>query len=771
MKIFIALILAALCTFQSGAAQAQLRLLTTPQARDTWRSVRTNNMFVIGNADPEKLRQVAAWLEFFHRSFARLISRNVIDSSIPTTVIIFRDEASFRPFKPVYQGRAANISGYFQPGDDVNYIAISLDPRDRDPFGTAFHEYVHLHLKNNIPDAPLWLNEGLAELYGSLQFSGNDALLGAPIYPYIQLLRAEGLLPLSTLFSIGTDSPHYNEDDKTGIFYGQSWALVHYLMLGDSGRQEQFKRFLQLLSSGNDTAKAIESAFGVSVATLEEELRGYVRRGNFGALRITTTDNPQTYGSYTAMQRSALSEGEVNYYLGDLLQHAGRDDDAERYLKQAIALDPGFAPPYASLGVLYVRQRRYAEAKKYLQKATSSEQTYLVHYLHAYVLSRENISADGRVSGYSPENAAVMREQLLRSMKLDPTYAPAPYLLALVDLVRNERLDEAVEMAQRARQLAPAKRGYSLLLAQIYLQRSEPGLARQILEPLTRDSDESVRTEAQGLLESLAENRAGAKPTRSASTTVNTSMDAEPVPRGTSRMLGGETGSVAINDGRTVQTSGSLPSVDEVLTKYLAAVGGPALDTIRSRAVKGTVDVVGVSRGGVIETYEQAPNMVSTMIEAHPLGKIRFGFNGRNGWTQTAAGVKVIKNPELVAIMRREADFYGQLKLKSAYQKITLAGMSKIGYREVYVLDLQPTKGQTDRLYLDAQTYLPVRSNTVTMLGDALAPVEIYFDDWREIDGIKYPFSITHSLAKITLLLTIKEIKHNIQIDPKVFEP
>jgi hypothetical protein len=113
MKIFIALILAALCTFHSGAAQAKPRLLIAPQSRDTWRSVRTNNMFVIGNADPEKLRQVAAWLEFFHRSFARLISRNVLDSSVPTTVIVFRDEASFRPFKPIYQGRPANVSGSF----------------------------------------------------------------------------------------------------------------------------------------------------------------------------------------------------------------------------------------------------------------------------------------------------------------------------------------------------------------------------------------------------------------------------------------------------------------------------------------------------------------------------------------------------------------------------------------------------------------------------------------------------------------------------------
>src|SRR5689334_9648153 len=132
MKTFIALFLAALCGLQTGVIHAK----PAPQTRDAWRSVRTNNLLVIGDADPEKLRQVAAWLESFHSSSARLVSRNVLNSSVPTTVIIFRDDASFTPFKPLSQGRPANISGFFQPGDDVNYLALPLDPTGRDPYST-----------------------------------------------------------------------------------------------------------------------------------------------------------------------------------------------------------------------------------------------------------------------------------------------------------------------------------------------------------------------------------------------------------------------------------------------------------------------------------------------------------------------------------------------------------------------------------------------------------------------------------------------------------
>ena len=177
-------------------------------------------------------------------------------------------------------------------------------------------------------------------------------------------------------------------------------------MLGAGGpgenRQEQFRRFLQLVSRGDGADKALENAFGMSVAVAEAGLEDYVRRGNH---RATRRHWQQRTGLYLIHrnQRSSLSEGEANYYLGDLLLHLGREQDAERYFKQAIALEPGFTPAYASLGQLSVQQQRYAEAKKYLQRATTSPQSYRIHYLYAYALSREGVNSTGQVSGYSRE--------------------------------------------------------------------------------------------------------------------------------------------------------------------------------------------------------------------------------------------------------------------------------------------------------------------------------------------------------------------------------
>ena len=771
MKAVITVLLVIL-TFTHNSANA------VAQTRDNWRSVRTNNLFVIGNADPEKLRQVAAWLEFFHSAFARLVSRNVFDASVPTTVILFRDEASFTPFKPLYQGRPANVAGFFQPGEDVNYIAISLDSGERDPFSTAFHEYVHLHLRDNIPGAPLWLNEGLAEFYGTMQFSGGEATLGAPLNHYLRLLREQEMLPLSTLFSIGTNSPHYNEQEKSGIFYGQSWALVHYLMLGGgSGRQEQFKRFLGQVSRGESAAKALEDSFGMSLATVENELKAYVRRGEFAAMRIASAD-PEAYASYTATQRSSLTEGEANYYLGDLLFHINRQADAERYLKQAIALEPSFRPAHAALGLIYTYQKRYADAKKYLQKAVESPQSYLIHYLYAFVLGREAVSATGRITDYSRETAASMRENLLKSIKLAPSYAPSRHLLALVDLVTNEHLDEAFEMARKARELAPTKTSYALLLARIHLRRSEVAEARNILEPLARASDTAVRSEAQGLLDSLSDSgtNTGAGRSTASSRQVSSAMIAEPVESGSSpRMIGGDSSGdssgMEMRDGTKIATSPALPAVDDVLSRYVEALGGAAaLKKFTSHIVKGTVDIAGVSRGGSFETRAQAPDKLLTTIEAYPVGRIKFGSNGKVGWHTDGKRVTWLKGADL-AVVQREADYFAPLRVKINFAKVTLPGTSKIGYRDVYVLELQPAAGPLERLYLDAETYLPVRLNTVRTVGGVAQPVEVYFDDWREVDGIKYPFSVSESSATLKLGFTVQEIRHNVTIDAKTFDP
>jgi outer membrane lipoprotein-sorting protein len=357
-------------------------------------------------------------------------------------------------------------------------------------------------------------------------------------------------------------------------------------------------------------------------------------------------------------------------------------------------------------------------------------------------------------------------------MKLSPDYAPAYYLFGLVDLMRDERLDEALEMARKAHRLQPAKASYTLLLAEAYARRSDPASARELAEPLTRDSDAAIRQEAQNVLDSL-----DGRPNRSTGAsraTVSSALDAEPVQptRGGVLIGGASGGTTIINDGQTIVNSGSLPSLDEVLAHYVEASGGEkVIAAVTSRVVKGNVDVTGLSHGGSYESYQQAPNKFYFLVQAYPFGIAKSGYNGRVAWTSSNATTTIVKNAADVAYFASVASFFSPVALKQRYAKVTLAGTSQIGFRDVYVLELQPAAGTAERLYLDTKTYLPVRFNKVQTLGNAKVPVEIYLDDWHAVDGIQFPFTITESMPKQSMSFTITEIRHNVPIDATLFDP
>ena len=204
-------------------------------ARDNWVSVRSKHLLVIGNGSEKDIRLMAVRLEQFREVVMQLFARPGSDSSVPTTVIVFKDDASYTPFKT-----NQNNAGYFQPGQDVNYITLSAETRgEQDYFNIIFHEYTHLITNNSIGPSPAWFNEGLAELYSTVAISNNEVVLGRPINRHITSLKQGALLPLRLLFEVDYKSPYYNESHKQSIFYAQSWALAHYLMLNRNGERAQ----------------------------------------------------------------------------------------------------------------------------------------------------------------------------------------------------------------------------------------------------------------------------------------------------------------------------------------------------------------------------------------------------------------------------------------------------------------------------------------------------------------------------------------------------
>jgi tetratricopeptide (TPR) repeat protein len=107
------------------------------------------------------------------------------------------------------------------------------------------------------------------------------------------------------------------------------------------------------------------------------------------------------------------------------------------------------------------------------------------------------------VHGYAPEDAATMRAELKKAIELKPDFPESYSLLAFVNTVTGEDLDESIGLLKRALTLSPGRQDISLHLAQIYLRQQKFDLARQTLEPLRSSKDRRLQQQAGMLLTSI----------------------------------------------------------------------------------------------------------------------------------------------------------------------------------------------------------------------------------------------------------------------------
>jgi FimV-like protein len=476
---------------------------TTAAAKETWAGVRSPNYLLVGDASASEIREVAIRFEQFRKAFSQLFPASGLASSVPTTVVVFKDFDSYKDFRPHYQGRPAEFISYFQSGFDINYIALPLD-RDRESlYVKLFHESVHLLLDSRTRRLPDWLNEGLAQYYSTFEFdiAANRNSLGKPVAGSLALLRKNKLLPLAALFAVDRASADYNE--RSGIFNAQSWALVHYLMTANGGRRQlQLLRFIEMTAAGAPHEKSFRQSFQTGYETLEAELQEYVRRENFP---VRNTQFEAHLGVAAELQSLPLTNADAHYFLGDLLLHINRYDDAARHLQKAIALHPGAAMASASLGMVRVRQRRGAEARRLLRHAvTLAPDNYLAHYYYAYAISREEMDEEQEITAYEDSAAQLMRRELRRAIALKPDFAESYRLLAFVNLVTGEQLPEAVELLRRGLKLSPGRPDLTFILAQVYLRMKDTDAARATLQQLINSAaSPRLRARAQTLLDRM----------------------------------------------------------------------------------------------------------------------------------------------------------------------------------------------------------------------------------------------------------------------------
>ena len=207
-----------------------------------------------------------------------------------------------------------------------------------------------------------------------------------------------------------------------------------------------------------------------------------------------------------------------------------------------------------------------------------------------------------------------------------------------------------------------------------------------------------------------------------------------------------------------------LPTVDQILEKYVRAIGGKeALQAQTSRVMRGTITAPSVGGKGTVEIYAKAPNKQLTETSLNLLGNSRTGFNGMIAWEEERGDVK-----EAPGFSKRDADFYLPMKLKELYPRIELKGKEKIGEHEAYLLEA-PRGGNPKRWYFDVETGLMLRTEVRNAVGKVMER-EDYFD-YRAVDGVQYAFTVQGiDDNEVPFTINYTDIRLNVAIDDAKFD-
>ena len=215
--------------------------------------------------------------------------------------------------------------------------------------------------------------------------------------------------------------------------------------------------------------------------------------------------------------------------------------------------------------------------------------------------------------------------------------------------------------------------------------------------------------------------------------------------------------------------SAPVPTVDQLLDRYTEALGGrDAVTKIKTRHLKGSR--VGAD-GGLVpeEVYQKAPDKL-LVVTTYPDIVYNVGHNGSASWAKDTEGGGEI-NEEQTALVRREAIFHKAVDLKRVYSRMAVAGKVAIGDREYFVIDATSAiDGNLEKLFFDPQTGLLARRYLEFKTALGSVPFIIEYDDYKEVDGVKVPFSIRWSRPGISWGRKITDVEQNIDIEDAKFE-
>jgi tetratricopeptide (TPR) repeat protein len=426
-----------------------------------WVEARSTHFIVVTDASEKEAFRLASHFERMRLIFRTLLPTADADSGPPMTVLAVKDKKGMQSIEPeaYLASKQMDLAGFFLRAPDKNYILMRLDAQQEHAYSTVYHEYTHFMLRKADTWLPLWLNEGLAQFYENTDIDDKTAWLGETNAQALSLLKRNDMLPIATLLQVNAQSPYYHDEDKGSIFYAESWALTHYLIVGDRMQgTHRMHDYTHLLEEGEDSLTAAAQAFG-DLSKLQGGLDEYVMQQKFMYFMMPA----QLDAKDATIELRAISLPDADALRADLMMHTGRISEAKALVDEVLSTQPDNALAHETMGALRHREGDLPGAQKWYGDAVAlNPESYVAQFYYAITMLRDGSKDD-----------ATIEAGLRSAMRLNPEFAPAYDALAMLYAMRHRNLDEAHALNIRAIDLEPGQLSFRLNCAEVLAEQRQ----------------------------------------------------------------------------------------------------------------------------------------------------------------------------------------------------------------------------------------------------------------------------------------------------------
>jgi hypothetical protein len=269
----------------------------TRRAQPSWwdRSVeaKVGHYWIKTDLPADEANALARHLNIMYGEYSRRLARLPVRAQEKLNVMIFQDRIDYQlTLRARFGINPGNSGGIFFVTRSATALAFWTGDLSRRRVEhviqhEGFHQFAYSRFGD---DLPMWVNEGLAELFGEAVVIGDQVLLGQSTPRVINAIKSaietNSSIPFDQMLSMS--SKQWSESlstDRAALNYHQAWSMIHFLIYGEGGKYVNlFDLYLKHLNNGLPSHEAFKRAFGDDVPGFERLWKQYALRARPSAL-------------------------------------------------------------------------------------------------------------------------------------------------------------------------------------------------------------------------------------------------------------------------------------------------------------------------------------------------------------------------------------------------------------------------------------------------------------------------------------------------------